>query len=57
MIYRVVIIDNGNQVSLTEQDGKRVMEGEGNMDIDFDKLGEALDKLKEAKDDRKDYSR
>ena len=48
MIYRVVIIDNGNQVSITQQGGVRSMEGSGTMNIDYDILSEALDKLAEA---------
>lgn len=52
MIYRVVIIDNkGNEVSLTEKDGKGSFDGEG--EVDYATMMEALDKLKEAKLDER----
>lgn len=61
MIYRVVIIDNGNQVSLMEQNGVRSMEGVDTMYYDVSLMDASLDLLikayEEEKDDRKDYSR
>jgi len=53
MIYRVVIIDNGNQVSLTykKQGGVSSMDLEGNIGDEARLMMEqALDKLMEVKD-------
>ncbi len=51
MLYRVVIEDGDNQVTLAEEDGKRSMVWCGDLDFDQDKLEDALDKLKGAKID------
>ncbi len=52
MIYRVVIIDNGNQVSLTQQgEATPYFEVDGNIepsDEERNIMIEALEKLKEA---------
>ena len=48
MIYRVVIIDNGNQVSLTQQGGVKSIEGAGDILVDTEIMDEALEKLKKA---------
>ena len=54
MIYRVVIIDNGNQVSLTQQgNATPYFEVNGNIEPSEECrniLIEALEKLKEAKE-------
>lgn len=49
MIYRVVIIDNGNQVSLTQQGGVLGMEGRVDDEVRLI-MEQALDKLKEVQD-------
>lgn len=57
MIYRVVIIDNGNQVSLTQQDNCTPCYGvDGKSGVDGETaniMAEALDKLREAKLDER----
>ena len=49
MLYRVVIIDNGNQVILTEKDGERSLEGNPDDEARFI-MEDAIEVLQEVQD-------
>ena len=48
MEFRVSIYDGANGVILSEIDGKRNSEKQGNIKVDDELLDKALDKVKEA---------